>query len=367
MHNLHLQNLESTLENLGVIPLYGSPPPFSLIEFGQALSSAFHVFPIEIQIKKTDFQKKPLEGMGASPFIRPFVLSPLPEEFFLVFPKGEIAKLVKSLLFQEGSQRSLSDENLALSFVEVSLLAACQNFNNLNPFENLSASFADECPLPEDGALRHEISIQLGEEVVTSCLICSMGSLRGFRSFYEMKRHPFTIEEDNAQLPIPLSYEVGETTIRATEWQKAHLGDCLLLDRCTINLESGKGTAILASSATPLFDVRIKGAEAKILNYAMTQKEKAMTNELPPLPEDMQEPKAQPLPADQIPLTVTVEVDRFRMPLEKVAQLKPGNVLEIRKSDGAGVYLTISGKRVATGELVRLGEAMGVKILRLGD
>ena len=371
MHNLHLQNLESTLENLGVIPLYGSPPPFPLVEFGQALSSAFHVSPIEIQIKKTDFQENPLEGMGESPFIRPFVLSPLPEEFFLVLPKGQLAKLVKSLLSQEGGQKGFSDENLQVSFVEVSLLAACQSFNHLNPFGNLSASFADECPLPEGGALCHDISIQLGSEVVTARLVCSTGTLSALRSFYEMERPPLTIQEDNAQLPIPLSYEIGETTIGATEWRKAKVGDCLLLDRCTLDLENGKGTAILASNATPLFDIRIKGTEAKILDYAMTQKEDVMTDELPPIPEDTQElppePEAQPLPAGQIPLTVTVEVDRFQMPLEKVAELKPGNVLELGKSAESGVHLTVSGKRVATGELVRLGEAMGVKILKLGN
>ena len=96
-----------------------------------------------------------------------------------------------------------------------------------------------------------------------------------------------------------------------------------------------------------------------------------MTDELPPLPKDTQdlavEPKPQPFPADQIPLTVTIEVDRFQMALGKVAQLKPRNVLEFRKSSEAGVYLTVSGKRIATCELVCLGEAMGVKILNLGD
>ena len=55
------------------------------------------------------------------------------------------------------------------------------------------------------------------------------------------------------------------------------------------------------------------------------------------------------------------------MPLEKVTQLKPGNVLELGLSPEPVIHLTIGGKRVAKGELVRIGEAFGVKILTLGD
>lgn len=73
------------------------------------------------------------------------------------------------------------------------------------------------------------------------------------------------------------------------------------------------------------------------------------------------------LPSGKIPIQITVEVGRLQMPLEKVTQLKPGNVLELGLSPQPDVYLTVGGKRIAKGELVNLGEALGVKILKLGE
>lgn len=375
MNDLYLKNLTATLKNLEIIPLYGFPPTFSIEAYGQALSSTFKVSPFEIEVKKTDFYQNILEGMGASPLIRPFVLSPLPEEFFLVIPKSQVPTLVKSLMSEGKIQKSFSDETLEQSFIQVSLLVGCQTFNELNSFEGLLAGFADPCPPPEEGALCHDLSIKIGTETIIARLVCTLKGLSAFRSFYESKQQPLSLDSKNIHLPISLSYEVGKTNLSLSEWQKANVGDCVLLDRCSIDLEKEKGTAILTLNSTPLFDVRLKGSEAKIIDYVMTQKEIAMTDESPVPPQTPEEndqelsvePEIQPLPAGEIPLTLTVELDRFEMPLEKVMQLKPGNTLELCKNKNLHINLTVNGKCIATGELVRLGEATGVKILKLGS
>jgi flagellar motor switch protein FliN/FliY len=70
--------------------------------------------------------------------------------------------------------------------------------------------------------------------------------------------------------------------------------------------------------------------------------------------------------ARNIPLTFTVELGRFEMPLDKLLKVEPGNIIDLALKPEEGVYLTLQGKRVAKAELVKIGEAIGVKILKVG-
>ncbi len=69
----------------------------------------------------------------------------------------------------------------------------------------------------------------------------------------------------------------------------------------------------------------------------------------------------------EIPLTIVVEVDRIKMNLEKLLQLSPGNVLDLSVHPEQGVYLTAGGKKIAEAEIVKLGETLGVKILKIAE
>ncbi len=71
--------------------------------------------------------------------------------------------------------------------------------------------------------------------------------------------------------------------------------------------------------------------------------------------------------AEEIPLTLTVELARVTLPLDKLLKLSPGNLIELSTKPEQGVSLTVHGKRVAKGELVKLGEVIGVKILEIGE
>jgi flagellar motor switch protein FliN len=72
------------------------------------------------------------------------------------------------------------------------------------------------------------------------------------------------------------------------------------------------------------------------------------------------------LPKD-IPFPIVVEIGQLKMSLEKLLQLQPGNVLEMTVRPEQGVYLTVHGKRIAQGELIKIGDVLGVKILHLSE
>lgn len=73
-----------------------------------------------------------------------------------------------------------------------------------------------------------------------------------------------------------------------------------------------------------------------------------------------------PYSADEIPLTVVIEIGRIQMNVQKLLQLEPGNLLDLNIRPENGVTLTVNGTPVGKGELIRLGETLGVRLLTLG-
>ena len=66
-------------------------------------------------------------------------------------------------------------------------------------------------------------------------------------------------------------------------------------------------------------------------------------------------------PAD-VPVTLVVELGRINMPLRRLADLKPGDVIEVGRHAREPVELTSNGRLVARGELVQIDTELGVRI-----
>ena len=82
----------------------------------------------------------------------------------------------------------------------------------------------------------------------------------------------------------------------------------------------------------------------------------------------VEEPPQQKISSPKkIPISLTVEVARIRMNLDKLLKLKPGNVLELGVHPEKGVNLVANGKCVGKGELIQVGDVIGVKITKLGE
>jgi len=97
-----------------------------------------------------------------------------------------------------------------------------------------------------------------------------------------------------------------------------------------------------------------------------TEEEEKEEEELPPEEDNEEEPAKEELfnPND-VPLTLNVELAKLKMNLQKLLQLTPGNVLDLTVTPEQGIDLTLSGKCVARGVLVHVGETLGVKITEI--
>ena len=54
------------------------------------------------------------------------------------------------------------------------------------------------------------------------------------------------------------------------------------------------------------------------------------------------------------------------MSIQKLMELEPGNTLELDIHPESGVDLVVNGRRIGKGELLRIGDHLGVRILDIG-
>ncbi|MFO0908262.1 MAG: FliM/FliN family flagellar motor switch protein [Isosphaeraceae bacterium] len=78
----------------------------------------------------------------------------------------------------------------------------------------------------------------------------------------------------------------------------------------------------------------------------------------------MSQPSDRPTLAEtpDIPVTLVVELGRLNLTLNRLADLKPGDVVELHRHSREPIELTSNGRAVARGELVQIDSELGVRI-----
>ncbi len=362
------------------IPLLPSSFPWD--EWNAELSDRFSL-PITTKIHTSTWRPEEtlFADLGSTPFIQSFSLKPLEGHLFLAISSEDLKILSAHLLSADPLPQGLSGQSLQESFYDFLLEKAQEIFNNLHPLDpHLSLRKESQEPLALDGALCLEIEIGIHEQTAWARLIIP----ETFRS--ALKQHTLAPPSLQSPLrhtaPLPIKIEIGHTQLNYSEWKSVHPGSVVLLDKCSFDPETNKGTATLVAHTTPLFHVKLREEKIKILDYALYY-EATMTDnpETPKKSEEEweeeegehlwsqqaahEEKREENLAHHNIPLSLTVEVARINMTLEKLMELAPGNSLELGVHPEQGVYLTLSGKRVAHGELVKIGEVLGVRIIKL--
>ena len=66
-----------------------------------------------------------------------------------------------------------------------------------------------------------------------------------------------------------------------------------------------------------------------------------------------------------VPLSLTVELGSCQLPMREVLQLGAGSVVQLDKTAGAPVELRVNHKLVARGEVIVVGERLGIRLTEL--
>lgn len=181
-------------------------------------------------------------------------------------------------------------------------------------------------------------------------------------------------------------------------------GDFVVLDSCTLQPGENKGRVMLTVNQRPFMRGKIKEGTLKLLESpvletgATMDREEAYSDkseegeeedisydeeidfgeeesEIEELAEEPVEAEEAPaakktdtlakLSPDTLPMTIVIEVGRLQLTLQKLLELQPGSLLELDLTTQSGVDLVVNGKKIGRGELLAIGEVLGVRILEI--
>jgi type III secretion system YscQ/HrcQ family protein len=185
-----------------------------------------------------------------------------------------------------------------------------------------------------------------------------------------------------------LRAEIGQAEIASADLEYIRVKDVVLLDALSARPDRGEpGTATLRvglGSSRVEAEVFVEDGQykARIKDFLLGEpafqrvlpsatENEAFTNpenETPPESEgdmdDANKPEGGDLLAD-IPLQLAVELARIPVTADEVVALKVGQIIELHRSPGEPVELSVNGKVVARGELVEVEGQLGVRVLSL--
>jgi flagellar motor switch protein FliM len=193
-----------------------------------------------------------------------------------------------------------------------------------------------------------------------------------------------------------LRAEIGQAEIASSDLAYIRPKDVVLMDALTARPDRGeKGTATLRvgnGSSRVEAEVFVDNGQYKARVKNIIIGEPAFQRAIPPTPGeagargeeeeaftnpendvplesegdalDDNKPEGGELLAD-IPLQIAVELARVPVTADEVVALKVGQVIELHRSPGEPVELSVNGKVVARGELVEVEGQLGVRVLSL--
>jgi flagellar motor switch protein FliN/FliY len=384
-----IRRVEEAIEEAKLIPLWGAVPAFPWDEFTHALSKALALPKLALKLEKAEWKKAEsfLIGLGQKPHVSSLELTPLSDVAFIAISSEDLEKLTAACLTKAQEGRGFSHPDFQEGFFHFMLLEALSVSDQLKCFGDLSAKLGKPFSLHnEEGGFCYDIRIDLSGGPVRIRLICPSMFHQAFRAHFSIHKPSLTSSPLARGVQLPIHMEIGSSSLAWEKWQSVDIGDLVILDRCSFDPDLKKGSVTLALGKTPLFRCRLKEGNLKILDYALYNEEnmsddKEFEEEVPgegeegspeeaieePVVEEVEEAPAEMLPLQEVPLTLTVEIGRLSLSLEKLMQMKPGNLLELGTPVDQDVHLTLQGKRVARGELVKIGDLLGVRVLELPD
>jgi flagellar motor switch protein FliN/FliY len=102
-----------------------------------------------------------------------------------------------------------------------------------------------------------------------------------------------------------------------------------------------------------------------ILESPLTRDPRPRETPAMPGPTDSTETPSEAVKPADVPVTLTVELGRVNLPLHRLADLKPGDVLELGRHAREPVELTSGGRLIARGELVQVDTELGVRVTQV--
>ncbi|MBT13080.1 MAG: YscQ/HrcQ family type III secretion apparatus protein [Oceanospirillaceae bacterium] len=388
-----LRAIQPEIAELQDLSQTGGPEDFSWEQLGQAIAQRFELETLRIEPTRTEWksEKKAAKGLGKNLVCLRYSFSSLPGEAVLLVPGNDFKILMNALLTRSAQAPLDLDPSFQAGF-ERFLSVELANFLTQIGFDGelLLEAIDHELP-PEQAGLCQDLAIQLQGASLSARIYASEELTIAWKERFagKAKTKKKLSKQLLRQVDVIVHFEAGKVELKRSVLRKTRPGDFIILDSCSVLPGEEKGRVTLTVEGIPVFRGMLKDDKIKVLEYPLYHKvETAMENdedfevddsieeerdEFEDETEELEEEDADSLSegtpvterAGDIPVTLTIELGRIKMKLDKLTELQPGQLLELEVSPEEAVDLVINGRCIGRGELLKLGETLGVRVLDL--
>ncbi len=344
-----LSLVEKALAKTRQLPTLEENFPFPWADASRAIGSGLKISDLTLSGTHAAW-KEPgeiLQGMGGKVVLMSVEISPIEGSVFFALSEPDVAYLTTLSLVSGEHKEGFSNAKLREGFYSFLLLKALEALDHLKIFKEVSFHLAPASAIPQERAFCIDIHCTLPEKTLHGRLICPQSFLSAFKAHQPMQKETLLSSDLAQNIDVTLRCEIGHTALSQEEWEKLNVGDFLVLDRCSFDPSEEKGSITLMLGDTPLLMARMKPEGMKVLDFAFYKEEDKTSEDL----------------SNGVPLTA--EVGQVRMSLNKLLHLEPGMMIDLVMRPEQGVEITLANKKVAEGELLKLGDTVGLRILDL--
>ena len=365
-----LKTINRALYDLDETPLFRPLNGFNLDEIANSIKETFGLSKLKIDIFNTEWKEveEIEDGFGEDIIYTPLQAIPLMTPIYFLMNKNDIEKLTSFLISEKQNVEDSTSDIFKESFYKYITLETLSILEEAFAKNELSLMLKEADSKPKEDCICYDIKIHFGsKKSVWSRLVLP----KSFRDEYEQKFKnilpPFPIEKTK-DLDVKISLRGGETQLSIKDYQNLNVGDFVILDSITFDPSHNKHIVTMSLSGIDLFQAKINEEQIKILDFThysevnedMDDVENTHSNDII---EEAKEVKEEPTSIENTPITVTIEIAKIKITLDKLLKLQPGNFLEIPLNIESGVNLVVNGKKVGKAELVNIGEGTGIRIL----
>jgi len=411
-----LKQIPLSTFQLDTVPLLGAGSSFPWTEFSEKFCRRLSLDTISFSLSNVEWREERnlLQGL-AHPALLHFTIPSLEGAGSIACSEEDLKFLMSLALTHKSDPLDLTDPEFLDGFYHFLVLEAINTIGQVD-FDTIGTiQLSEQEPQHHSAALCLDIDIHFPYRKSQCRIILSSDLRKAWAKHFTLNSTSALIASHQAQdITVTLSLQAGKSQLSLTEWRSTSPGDFILLNTSYFDPQEKSGRLLLTLNEHPLFGVKIKDGSLKLSELVFSQvgetpmertPDEEDFEELGEFDEDLdleddeihdeltedeepeadtedeeqteesvpsKEPKKEGLKANKsaqeiidtqdLPLNISIEVGRIQIPIKKLMELEAGNLIEMEGVSPESVDLVINGKCVARGELLKIGEALGVRI-----
>ena len=391
-----------------VVPMAGGLPPFPEQTVVKALQKVLALSDLQIELPLPTFLEATegadlayqVEQSQSKLMILHIHAAPLRGTASLVVDQQVLWSLLHASLNQPITELvPLVDDEINHGFGAFVLLAVLHTLQQVDFPPGTRYTVVDHAEGPP--AIVINLALKRGEERWPARILCTDSLIEDVRKM-AAERPLGSLNPALAQLlDIPVDVPVGRVELPWGQVHSLQSGDVVILDQLDLDLASGEGSVLLRVGAQDVWSCRLAGGQLTAVQpFPAHSEDRAMSftpgpeddllEELDELGsfEDLETEDQEPVKkekkskkvsdetvpaakhgkggvADKVHVNLTVSLGRLTLTARELFEIKPGNVLDLPIQTSGQVDLLVGADLVGRGELIQLGDALGVRIVEL--